>query len=345
MKKIVISGYYGFDNFGDEAILEILINALKKLDVDITVLSKNPEITAQVNEVNAFQMFNIADAIHQIFVSDILISGGGSLLQDKTSKMSFFYYIFIICVALMLKKPVIIFGQGVEPLNNKYLGGILAKVLQKVDYISVRDKKSANYLKKLGVKSKTFADAVWSSSPRKLKKTKKIVVQLREVKGFDEEQLNILAKALAGKFKDEKIEILSLQDKHDLEVCKKLAERLEIFDMKVKVLHNLSNKDVVKLIASANQVVAMRYHACLLAIKEDIPLLALSYDDKVKNLALEFKLPFVEIKSFYRGLVKRALDKIDDSCVDKELLNEKRKKSQDGIDDIIKFVDKIEVFE
>ena len=42
--KIVISGYYGFDNLGDEAILKAIITSLKKVDstIDITVLSNNP---------------------------------------------------------------------------------------------------------------------------------------------------------------------------------------------------------------------------------------------------------------------------------------------------------------
>ena len=41
-KKVVISGYYGFDNFGDDAILSVLCDKLKALHADITVISSNP---------------------------------------------------------------------------------------------------------------------------------------------------------------------------------------------------------------------------------------------------------------------------------------------------------------
>ena len=48
-KKVVISGYYGADNFGDESILEVLIQRLKKDEADITVLSTNHDKTAKTH--------------------------------------------------------------------------------------------------------------------------------------------------------------------------------------------------------------------------------------------------------------------------------------------------------
>ena len=101
MKKILISGYYGFDNFGDEAILGVLINHLR--GNDITVLSSNPEKTGRTHNVNSLNSFNPKLIVERLPKFDMLISGGGSLLQNVTSNKSLFYYCGLINIMASLK--------------------------------------------------------------------------------------------------------------------------------------------------------------------------------------------------------------------------------------------------
>ena len=129
-KKVVISGYYGADNFGDEAILETLIQRLKKLGSEITVLSTNPEKTTKTHNVNSIKSFAFSKVKKALKQSDILISGGGSLLQDATSVKSLFYYLWVIFTAQFYKKDVIIFAQGIGPISNK-IGEFFTKKLLK----------------------------------------------------------------------------------------------------------------------------------------------------------------------------------------------------------------------
>ena len=82
-KRFVLSGYFGFKNFGDEAILDVLVKRLQSLDQEITVFSSNPEYTKSLfDNINSIYTFDISSVIKAIFSSDIVISGGGSLLQD-----------------------------------------------------------------------------------------------------------------------------------------------------------------------------------------------------------------------------------------------------------------------
>ena len=100
-KKVALSGYFGFDNFGDDAILSVLCDKLKLLNAEITVFSANPIKTAKEFLVNSVGSFDLKNVIKTIFKTDVLISGGGSLLQDATSFKSLVYYSGIIFLALL----------------------------------------------------------------------------------------------------------------------------------------------------------------------------------------------------------------------------------------------------
>ena len=91
-KKVAVSGYYGYGNFGDEAILGVLIDYLFRTNAETTVFSNNPELTSAQYGIKSVKNFDILSVMKVISESDILISGGGSLLQDVTSLKSLLYY-------------------------------------------------------------------------------------------------------------------------------------------------------------------------------------------------------------------------------------------------------------
>ena len=90
MYKILISGYYGFNNIGDESILRTLIDNLREKlpGVDITVLSQDPAQTSAKFAVKSARRMSLRDIFRCVRRCDLLLSGGGSLLQDATSGRS-----------------------------------------------------------------------------------------------------------------------------------------------------------------------------------------------------------------------------------------------------------------
>ena len=117
MTRYVVSGYIGFDNFGDEAIASVLTSNQKKIGAEkITLISSNPPKTSKLYGVESTGMFGFVKPIKD---SDVLISGGGSLLQDVTSLKSLVYYLGIIMTALFFRKKVIIYAQGFTPFRTK----------------------------------------------------------------------------------------------------------------------------------------------------------------------------------------------------------------------------------
>ena len=113
MSKLVISGYYGFDNAGDEAMLLAMVGAFRSMEpsLDITVISGNPADTRQRYGVSAVHRLNLWGIIRAIQRCDLLISGGGSLLQDVTSGRSIFYYLGIMQLACWMGRRIMLYAQ------------------------------------------------------------------------------------------------------------------------------------------------------------------------------------------------------------------------------------------
>jgi len=158
MNNIIISGYYGFSNAGDEAILWALIEEFKKLrsSLNITVLSDQPHKTAAEYGVNSVKRSNLIQVFKAMKQSQIFISGGGSLLQDITSRRSLYYYLFLMTLARKLELVTVLYANGVGPINSPISRYMTKTVLEQHDFLSVRDEESKSFLRKLGILKKTI---------------------------------------------------------------------------------------------------------------------------------------------------------------------------------------------
>ena len=294
MTNYVVSGYIGFDNFGDEAIAQVLTSYLKKIQAEkITLISSNPTKTAKLYGVNSVGMF---DFIKPIIESDILISGGGSLLQDVTSLKSLLYYLSVILLAMALGKKVYIFAQGFTPFRTK-IGKFLTKfVLKRCDKISVRDFKSHEFLNNMGIKSELVSDPVFGITiPEKQKSG--VGIQLRSFDRLDDVFLKKLAEKIAQEFSGEEIKLISLQDSYDLNVLIKFGQYLKEKGVDYKIYQNLDVEKAIDIISSVEYLIGMRFHANLVAAKAGVKILGINYDIKVKTLAQKVGFPIINLDS------------------------------------------------
>jgi len=292
-KKVVISGYYGFNNFGDEAVLGVLTDSLKKEEVkDITIISKDPKQTRKNYQTKSVYTFNMPGIFFAILRSDVLFSGGGSLLQDVTSSKSLFYYLFIICLALVLGKKVVIFAQGIGPIRNKFSKEVTKKVLKKCSFVTVRDEKSLSMLKNWGVSAELVPDPVWNIHISRKYSHNGVGVQLRRWNTLTDEMLTAIAKSIASTFPKKKIFIYALQKSQDKDVCMLLEEKLREFcpNIYTQVVISRSPDAISDSFSHLDMLISMRYHSCLLGLKYEYKVLPIVYDPKVETLAEEFGL-------------------------------------------------------
>jgi polysaccharide pyruvyl transferase WcaK-like protein len=151
--RIAVSGYYGFKNAGDDAILMALVTTIRALapGAEITVLSHSPAETRQLYGVRAINRWNPFGIIWTLLRSDLLLSGGGGLLQDVTGVRSICYYLVVVALALAVGKPVVYYAQGVGPVRTRFGRWLTRIVSNRVDLITVRDQASRDDLLAMGI--------------------------------------------------------------------------------------------------------------------------------------------------------------------------------------------------
>ena len=151
--RVLFSGYYGLGNAGDEAVLAGLIRGIREsgLPAELTVLSAWPALTEKWHRVRAVPRMRPA-LIAAVADCDVLVSGGGSLLQDVTSFTSLTYYLAVIGIAKAMGKPVAVAAQGMGPLTRAASRRWVGSVVGRADLITVRDTESADLLRRCGVR-------------------------------------------------------------------------------------------------------------------------------------------------------------------------------------------------
>ncbi|WP_461200860.1 polysaccharide pyruvyl transferase CsaB [Anoxybacillus sp. TBDG-1] len=294
--NIVISGYYGFHNVGDEAILYAIIQALRTHDpnVQVTVLSNDPAFTEKTYGVHAVNRWRIGDIVQALRHSDGLISGGGSLLQDQTGWRSIPYYTGIMQIAKWLGKPVIVYAQGMGPVNKKQNQWLMKWTLNQVDRLTVRDEPSAELLKTLGVKQPitVVPDPVMGLKPptspttwwKEQSFTRPVIaVSVREwARGRDFERKIAVAldRSVQAGFD---VVFIPMHGRHDDEMSGRVLAMMK--EHAIVAPYDASIQEKMAMIASAHLLVGMRLHALIFAAVGRTPFIALSYDPKIDAFA------------------------------------------------------------
>jgi len=118
MKKVFLFGYYGFDNLGDDLILKSIIEKFGE-NFEFNVLTYSYEKTEKLVDANPISRSNFFSIIKNIKKSDIIASGGGSLLQDVTSSKSLYFYLGLLVIGKLFRKKTIFLYNGIGPVHKK----------------------------------------------------------------------------------------------------------------------------------------------------------------------------------------------------------------------------------
>jgi len=286
-RRVLLSGYYGFANAGDEAVLAGLLLSLRAADprLQITVLSINPRETEQTHGVQAVHRTRPQELLPALARTDLLLSGGGSLLQDVTSAHGILYYLGVVRLAQMLGKRTMFGAQGLGPLLRTRSRRLVASVANRLDAVTVRDPASADLLRKIGVTCpliEVAADPALLLGPDTFPSPHPDTygVALRPWHG-QETLAARLADACREALPQAHPVVFPMQPQTDTQIGEQFASLRHQQERARLVLPDAGLAALTQTIGACEMMVGMRLHALILAAAAGVPSVALSYDPKV----------------------------------------------------------------
>lgn len=338
MRTVVISGYYGYENLGDEALLSSIITALRAelRDIHIIVLSAKPEKTSSVYGVEAVNRVNIPRILVALKRADLLISGGGSLLQDVTGSLTIPYYLGIVTLARMLGKPVMFYAQGIGPINGSF-GKLLVKlIVNKVDIITLRDSASARLLREMGVNKPSIeitADPVFGIDVANeltgggfyqalgIDSNQKPLVGffIREWQGMTAYKKALAELADYLYETNRQAVFVPMQYPRDLVPVQEITGLMSSKPLIIE--QAVSFPQLLGLVSTMELVVGMRLHALIVAALSTIPMIGLSYDPKVSEFLDGIEQPvFKDLGSVTSA---QLIGKLEETISNREAIRQK----------------------
>ncbi|MBC9784498.1 polysaccharide pyruvyl transferase CsaB [Heliobacterium chlorum] len=299
MATIVLSGYFGYDNAGDEALLKAMVLTLRRLrpEVHIVVLSGNPAVTRRLHQVEAVYRYNPVTVLVALSQADLVISGGGSLLQDVTGLLTIPYYLLVVLIAKLLGRKVMFYAQGIGPVRRSFGKYLIKKIANMVQLITLRDSHSKGRLKEWGVNRPPLyvtADPVFAlyqgKTEASAKEHKQAVFCVRRWPSFSEMEISILEVAKFLLAEGWKISFLPMHVHEDTEYSIKLVQQLSHPQATVNTTAS-DFEQAIDVIGDADLLIGVRLHALIFGTMQGVPVVGIAYDPKVRDFLREIELP------------------------------------------------------
>jgi polysaccharide pyruvyl transferase CsaB len=326
--RLLLSGYYGFGNLGDEALLEVIVEQMRRRfpASRLEVLSATPQTTSATYGVAATARSDWRAVRAAIGRADVVLSGGGGLLQNETSLRSLLYYATILREAIRARCKTMVFAQSIGPLD--FWGRLVIRQCCKgLDCATVRDERSRRLLQQLVPRTpvERTADPVFlydspdgndelESEGLGPESGSYVVVSVRKARAF-REGAGVLARAVDRLAQRHGVRgaFLPLGGVADAAAS---TDVIRLCASNPVLLPECTLEKAATVVRGACVVIGMRLHSLVLAARYGIPFLAMAYDPKVAALCEDLEYPLGPLWTPGAGrLTDRAVDALVDRLI------------------------------
>ena len=301
-RTLLLCGYYGESNLGDDALLQVLLQQIPAGFGLLITANDRETLRALAPTAVTGSRKSLVSVLGAVGRTDALILGGGSLLQDSTSLRSLIYYLLLIVMARLQRRPILLWGQGLGPLNRPISRWLVRHVLPLSTAASWRDQSSLALSRRWAPRlpAQMAPDPVWQMPSQSWSGGDSIVVCWRPTSLLDDAGWSVLLAALdeLAEHLRTPVRWLAFHQHQDAVLFDALKEHGLVpaaLAARSSTIVPGSIETVFETVRKARLVLPMRLHALILARLTGCPMAALSYDPKVEAAAEMAGVPWLKL--------------------------------------------------
>ena len=320
-KNLLLWGYYGANNFGDDLIFESLIQILDQTNQDYNVFYtlKDENYKYDVNAIPLIFfnkkhsnkiinfLLNIWFVFKTVLKMDIIIIGGGTQYFELASRKSISIPIkYLACRLMKIRGKIFInAGVGIGEIKSKIGKFCLKGIFSKSNYSFVRDSKSKIFLESIGVPDKKVVLgkdlSYYFPTPienKIVENPHKIGLNFFDFYNYiqhDQAKNTRFIKDLkqfVSWLKIEKgfdVNFFAFQNDAGGKDYLFMQKHFSDIDIPIHLYNNDTNEFITQ-ISSMDLNIGLRFHFAVLSLQHNIPFIGLNYQPKVERELKKFGL-------------------------------------------------------
>lgn len=143
-KGVLLCGYYGYSNIGDDALLLTAVDRARRElgGARLLALTKNGKRDSRRFGVECVRRYSPVALLCALRDSEVFILGGGTLLQNDTSRRSLVYYCALILLAKVFGCECLAWGSGIGRVRGRLSRALCRYALSLCSAVETRDMRS-----------------------------------------------------------------------------------------------------------------------------------------------------------------------------------------------------------
>ena len=296
-QPLVLCGYYGYGNLGDETLLRAAVARAHEQfpTLSITALTAKGKRDETRLGVQCVRRTNPLSVAKQIRHASHFVFGGGTILQETTSLRSLLYYTALLRYAQGKGIRCELWANGLEEPHSRLGRHLMRSALCRCSRVGLRDERSVAWAHALGIDEKKIVredDLALGLPPCEQGRTEFLLNYYQLQTPFaiivpKETKDSALHERFAEELRalrEKQITLLFVPffPKEDLSLCQLLCHAEN-----EPIATDLSARDLIGLMQESDGVYGMRLHALIFAQNAHVPFVGFGNDPKIESFCLK----------------------------------------------------------